>query len=601
MSRESSNDIVDDIYKYCNTSCNNDCQYCIINRNYLNSSAFLRAILGKIQQRNIKSVLSDNSEEKKYEKYGYSGSFTKGLQHNNINGQLADVDAYINLVNGILNNDQIELANVQMAQNYQMKLVDPLASLSSVLIGSPQYLLFIDDPPKLSSNAGAAEMVELYAQYLCRDVPFIEYSTDSTIQSVLANLNISDVLSNLQNLNINGQITQNLIFRGISDSERYGPYISQLLLLNVPMGALVVSQQYNVPPTKNFAIANNFTVDFGRNVTEQINIQNTTLSNLPGPIPVSSFQKKYIYSGRALAEVVHNDMLFQFSYQSAQILLGLGVSLNPGFPSYPNQQYFIAGPASPTICCAIAEAAELAVKHSWFWKWQVYRKLRPEAFGLDIDNVLNSRLPNDKFYDISNIILNNNILNDVKSANGQYNPEFNSSYTLPSSYREGAPLHPSYPAGHGVIIGASITILKIFLDTDKPWLSLPGLQPNFINRTIIPNSVIYGVAQSDPSGNTLIDYTDIISKNNMTINGELNKLATNVVFGRTWAGIHYRSDAIQGILLGEQIAVKYMEDLLSTMVQNNLDGSVPVIEITGYAGNKIIIKQTFAEKIIHKS
>jgi hypothetical protein len=45
-----------------------------------------------------------------------------------------------------------------------------------------------------------------------------------------------------------------------------------------------------------------------------------------------------------------------------------------------------------------------------------------------------------------------------------------------------------------------------------------------------------------------------------TINDELDKLATNVALGRNWAGIHYRSDGIEGLLLGEQVAVRYLQD-----------------------------------------
>jgi hypothetical protein len=48
----------------------------------------------------------------------------------------------------------------------------------------------------------------------------------------------------------------------------------------------------------------------------------------------------------------------------------------------------------------------------------------------------------------------------------------------------------------------------------------------------------------------------------ITVNDELNKLATNVALGRNWAGIHYRSDGIEGLLLGEQVAVRYLQDHL---------------------------------------
>ena len=48
----------------------------------------------------------------------------------------------------------------------------------------------------------------------------------------------------------------------------------------------------------------------------------------------------------------------------------------------------------------------------------------------------------------------------------------------------------------------------------------------------------------------------------MTINGELNKLAQNVESGRMFAGVHYRSDA-HGLLLGEEYALSYLADVLT--------------------------------------
>ncbi len=42
--------------------------------------------------------------------------------------------------------------------------------------------------------------------------------------------------------------------------------------------------------------------------------------------------------------------------------------------------------------------------------------------------------------------------------------------------------------------------------------------------------------------------------------GELNKLAANIGVGRNWAGIHYRCDYAQSLLLGEQVAISMLRD-----------------------------------------
>jgi hypothetical protein len=46
----------------------------------------------------------------------------------------------------------------------------------------------------------------------------------------------------------------------------------------------------------------------------------------------------------------------------------------------------------------------------------------------------------------------------------------------------------------------------------------------------------------------------------MTLGGELNKLAANVGLGRVFAGIHWRQDIEQGALLGEAVAVSLLRD-----------------------------------------
>ncbi len=46
----------------------------------------------------------------------------------------------------------------------------------------------------------------------------------------------------------------------------------------------------------------------------------------------------------------------------------------------------------------------------------------------------------------------------------------------------------------------------------------------------------------------------------MTVGGELNKIAANVANGRNIAGVHWRSDSTQSILLGERVAIEMLQD-----------------------------------------
>jgi hypothetical protein len=48
---------------------------------------------------------------------------------------------------------------------------------------------------------------------------------------------------------------------------------------------------------------------------------------------------------------------------------------------------------------------------------------------------------------------------------------------------------------------------------------------------------------------------------NLTVSGELHKLAHNMSFGHgIRAGINWRSDTDQSIILGEQVALKVLQD-----------------------------------------
>jgi hypothetical protein len=44
----------------------------------------------------------------------------------------------------------------------------------------------------------------------------------------------------------------------------------------------------------------------------------------------------------------------------------------------------------------------------------------------------------------------------------------------------------------------------------------------------------------------------------LQVGGELNKLASNIAIGRNGAGVHWRSDATQGMALGEAVAARLL-------------------------------------------
>jgi hypothetical protein len=103
---------------------------------------------------------------------------------------------------------------------------------------------------------------------------------------------------------------------------------------------------------------------------------------------------------------------------------------------------------------------------------------------------------------------------------------------------EGNPQHPSYPEAHGAIAGACVTVLKAF----------------FSESFVLPSPV---VASDD--GQSLLPYTGA-DAGQITVGGELNKLADNVALGRNMAAVHWRSDAALSLLLGEALAISVLRD-----------------------------------------
>ncbi|MFP5411231.1 MAG: phosphoesterase, partial [Gammaproteobacteria bacterium] len=76
--------------------------------------------------------------------------------------------------------------------------------------------------------------------------------------------------------------------------------------------------------------------------------------------------------------------------------------------------------------------------------------------------------------------------------------------------------------------------------------------------------VIPSPKQASADGLSLVDYTGPA----LTVEGELNKLASNISLGRDTAGVHYRSDGDLGMLLGEELAISVLQELVNGYNQN---------------------------------
>jgi hypothetical protein len=113
---------------------------------------------------------------------------------------------------------------------------------------------------------------------------------------------------------------------------------------------------------------------------------------------------------------------------------------------------------------------------------------------------------------------------------------------LPMAFPEGSPTHPAYGAGHATVAGACVTILKAWFRESTKLVDL-GVTP----------------VQPTDDGLGLVPYTGS-DAGDLTVGGELNKLASNVANGRNIAGVHWRSDATESLKLGEQVAIGILRD-----------------------------------------
>ena len=59
----------------------------------------------------------------------------------------------------------------------------------------------------------------------------------------------------------------------------------------------------------------------------------------------------------------------------------------------------------------------------------------------------------------------------------------------------------------------------------------------------------------------------------LTLGNEIDKLASNIALGRDAAGVHYRSDSIRGLFVGEQQALWLLRDYSRTY-NERFDGFV---------------------------
>jgi hypothetical protein len=466
------------------------------------------------------------------------GSYSKALPHDAI-GEV-DPDAYQTLLDALATCHPDDFEAIPMGG--VRKLTNPQAGIAFDTQGNDPHQFAQPPAPAFASAWEAGEMVELYWMAQLRDLPFTAYRSAHLTRVAADELS---GLSDFRGPKIGGRVTPQTLFRDDLPGALDGPYLSQFLLKPAPFGAEFVDRRMRtVVPGRDHMTR------FG----EWRAVQN---GNVPGRDQYDSV-RRYVRNGRDLAEWVHVDVLFQ-AYFNACLILGTPPDRSNfptgggiGCPAGPGNPYLASatqdgfgtwgGPYFKTLTCEVARA----LKAVWFQKWFVHRRLRPEAFAGRV-HVHHQRLAD---YPIHADVLGSEALHRIQHRTG--------TSLLPMAFPEGSPTHPAYGAGHATVAGACVTILKALFDESFE-----------VPFPVVPNT----------DGADLVRYAGPP----LTVGGELNKLASNVATGRNHAGVHWRSDAVESLKLGEELAIAILEDQIMTLDQG---GS---FQLTRFDGTPIVI------------
>ena len=455
----------------------------------------------------------DNNDEELYP--NKLGSYSKGLPHND-DGTVV-LSAYEALAKAVNSGvpadfDAIPLGGAQL-------LTNPQCGLAFDMQGPDAQALVQPPAPAFASRAQAAEISENYWMALLRDVPFSQYATNPIANAAAADLTLYG--NDFNAPKIGGAVTPATLFRGRTPGDLQGPLLSQFFYQDCNFGANKIEQKITttVPGL-------NYMTDFATWLAVQRGVNQP--ADTFDPVP------RYMRNGRDIGQWVHIDVLFQGYFHAFLILAGAGAPFDSGNPynGNPSQMGFgtFGGPHIATLLC---EVSTRALKAVWYQKWFVHRRLRPEVQAARVHRTLFAGAG----YPVHAEILNS--FNDAARLGG-FMPAGNA--LLPMAFPEGSPTHPAYGAGHATVAGACVTILKAWFNETTRLVDI-GLTP----------------VEPTDDGLNLVPYAGS-DAGDLTVGGELNKIASNVANGRNMAGVHWRSDANESLKLGEQIAIGILRD-----------------------------------------
>jgi hypothetical protein len=478
-----------------------------------------------------------NGDEERYQ--NRIGNFSKGLPHNDL-GEVEPAD-YDALLNALRTGDFNDFEALRLGG--QLMLLNPLGGLAFNIEGPDSPVPDVAPPPVFASAQIAAQMAELYWMAVCRDVPFADYDSDPTIGEAVADL------TDFPGYEGPTPLTRQNLFRVDYPGVLDGPLVSQFLLKPFRYDGIPIEARTRVP----LPVTSGEGIDFLTSYDEWLCAQRGfPLPDNPFGYPVCPIEEqrfdpdlRFIRSVRDMGQNAGQDIIYSAYFRAALILGGFGRdALDMGNP-YRNSRtqggFATFGIAHLLMLVGSVHKAE---RHTWYQKWNVHRFLRPEAFGGRVHNVKTGAAG----YPVHERLLNSPVLDKIFDYNRLVNQRREigngeGSFLLPILFSRGSPTHPSFPAGHAVSAGACVTALKAWFNEDFP---IPDpVKPSRDGLAVEP----YEVGVDGPE---------------LTVGGELNKLAHNLSFGRDMSGVHWRADDIQGDFQGEEVTISILREARPT-------------------------------------
>ncbi|OJH39805.1 hypothetical protein BON30_19765 [Cystobacter ferrugineus] len=469
------------------------------------------------------------------------GNYSKGLPHNEL-GEV-DPNAYDAMLRALATGRFEDFEALPLGG--QLKLTNPLGGLTYDLVGPDAAAVRLDTPPALASPEAAAQVAELYWMALCRDIPFTDYATDPTIAAAIEDLKRYSGYKGPK------PITPQTIFRMDSPGVLDGPMVSQFLLRPWVYDGIPIEPRLRVPLPVTTGEGIDFLTSYDEWLAAQRGFPEGTAITPPRMDPVL----RYIHNLRALGQNAGSDLHYTPYLRAALILLSLGDAAlsdrNP-YKASRTQTGFASFGASHLL--TLMGCLTRVSHHGFYGKWFIHRYLRPDAFGGRVHN----RRRGAADYPIHPELLDSPVLDRIQAYNELVNKRRGlnngqGSFLLPVMMPIGSPTDPAHPGGHGYTAGSRSALLKAWFKEDF----------------VIPNPV-----KPNRDGTALEPYVPGVDGPPLTVAGELNKLAHNTAIGRDAYGIHYRADDLAGFRLGEDVAIRLIQEERPTYVESVFRGFV---------------------------